>query len=162
MLADRNGRGDVFGHVDHQPGRGAAGEPVGDPSPAGPPEVGPGRVGHHSVAESVNRALPREVDAVVDALGNQATDPPQRVTVAGPGGAGDGGADDLRRAAPGTAPGPKFAGRLRQPGPYRGGCRYPAVLRDSPAEDQHDQAPDRYRRSPAALVPLLRPGQGSL
>src|SRR6185369_5365121 len=99
----------VFSHIDRQPGRGAVGEPVGDPSPAGPPEVGSGRHGDHSVAESVNRARPREVDTVVDALGNQATDPPQRVTVAGPKGTGDGGADDLRRAAPGTPPGPQVA-----------------------------------------------------
>ena len=35
----------------------------------------------NGVAESVDRARPGEVDAVVDALRNQATDPPQRVTV---------------------------------------------------------------------------------
>src|SRR5215831_15653866 len=119
-LADGNGRGDVFGHIDNQPGPGAAGELVGDPSPAGPPEVGPGRAGDNGVAESIDRAEPAEIDAVVDALGNQAADPPQRVTVDPPG-AGDGGADDLRRVGPRTRPGPQIAGRLREPGPCLGG-----------------------------------------
>ena len=98
-LAGLDGRDDVFTDIDNQPRRWAAGQPVGDPSPAGPPEVCPGHAGDDRVAQSMDRAHPGEVDALVDALENQAADPAQRVAVATPGSTGHGGADDLGRLA---------------------------------------------------------------
>src|SRR5262249_13548188 len=83
-LAGLNGRRDVFGQIDRQPRTRAMVEPVGDPPSAGPPGV-LARAGDDGVTESVDRARPTEVDALVDPLGNQPGDAAKRVEVAGRG-----------------------------------------------------------------------------
>ncbi|HBW18189.1 MAG TPA: hypothetical protein DEH11_03870 [Actinobacteria bacterium] len=80
-LADLHSGRHVLGHVNREPGSRAAGQPVGDPSAARPPGGGAGRSGDHRVAQSVDRACAAEVDAHVDALGNQAGDAAERVEV---------------------------------------------------------------------------------
>ena len=175
VLADGNGRRDVFGHVDHQPGIRAVGELVGDPPSAGPPGGLAGRVGDDRVAESIDRARPAEVDAHVDALGNQVTDGPQRVAVAGrargrlPGfavfshAAGDGDADadnlgllagiDARRGllADGTravGSGRRQADRISLVRPRRVVCPCRLVRRGEPGADQQSRARHGTGRGP--------------
>ena len=154
VLAGLNGWRDIFSQVDRQPRIRAVSQLVRDPPSTRPSGGIPVCIGDDSVAQSVDRTRPAEIDAHVDALGNQATDVTERVLITGTFNR-DAEADDLGLLAGlGTQRAREtHADKISLSHPGEIGCSGYPVVGGRPDGEQESRGRNGNGRAPGGLAP---------